>query len=301
MNDLNTLYIALGVLLGLLIGSFLNVVVYRWPKMLENDWAASGEEYLACKTAQINTSGEPNTAVIDASTKDKDKFNLLFPASTCPHCQHKIRWFENIPIFSYLFLKGQCSQCHAKIGARYPLVEMTTGLLFAYCIHRWGWTPTGWAWCGFSAALLCASLIDWDTMYLPDDITLPLMWAGLLAAAWKITPITLFDAVNSAALAYSFLWLLYWFFKLTTGKEGMGHGDFKLFAVFGAWLGWESLLPILLISSLSGIVFFLLMNARSKLKNEQPFCFGPFLAIGAAVVVVVDAHVVMQWITLSTK
>ncbi len=260
MQEPGFVYAALGGLLGLLVGSFLNVVIYRLPKMLERQWAA--------ECAEI--SGKPAT--------DEPVFNLILPRSSCRQCGHQIRWYENIPVLSYLLLRGKCSACHAPIGLRYPLVECVTGVLFFGCLWRWGVTPTAAAWCGFSAAILALALIDWDTTLLPDDITLPLLWAGLIASALQWTAVPLASSVWGAVGGYLSLWLVYWAFKLVTGKEGMGFGDFKLFAALGAWFGWQALVPIILMASVIGAVIGIVMKFSSSLREGGYVPFGPFLA-----------------------
>lgn len=257
--------IAVAGLLGLLIGSFLNVVIHRLPQMMEQQWDAECAQHQA---TQAGTEYTPVAASISLSQ----------PRSRCPHCQHAITWYENIPVVSWLYLRGRCKQCKQRISVRYPLVEITTAALFAWCIHRWGFTPAGWVWCGFSAALLTLALIDWDTTYLPDDITLPLLWAGLLATALGWTGITLQHALWGAAAGYLSLWSIYWLFKLITGKEGMGYGDFKLFAALGAWFGWQALVPIILMASIIGAVIGIAMKLRSQLREGGYIPFGPFLA-----------------------
>lgn len=248
-------------LLGLLIGSFLNVVIYRLPKMMEHQWAEECAELSGTTVAP----GE--------------KFNLMVPRSRCGVCGHTIRWYENIPVLSYIFLRGKCSACKAPYNVRYPLVEASTGALFFLCAWRWGYSMTTLAWCGFSAALLTLAMIDWDTTLLPDDITLPLLWAGLLAAAlqWNLG-VGLPDALWGAVGGYLSLWLVYWAFKLVTGKEGMGYGDFKLFAALGAWFGWTALVPIILMASVIGAVVGLAMKFSSGLREGGYVPFGPFLA-----------------------
>lgn len=260
------IWVLLAGLLGLLVGSFLNVVVHRLPKMMEAQWDAECSAHMAARAGQ-----EPLAPPPAALT-------LSRPASRCPHCGHGIRWFENIPILSWLVLRGRCSQCHTSIGWRYPLVELTTGALFAWCIHHWGMGTSGWMWCGFSAVLLSLALIDWDTTLLPDDLTLPLLWMGLLAAALGWSPIALTDAVWGAAAGYLVLWSVYWAFKLATGKEGMGYGDFKLLAALGAWFGWQGLVPILLMSSVIGAIVGIALKLRSSLRPGGYIPFGPFLA-----------------------
>lgn len=254
---------ALAGVFGLLIGSFLNVVIYRLPKMLEQQWAA---ECAALGGAD------------DAPAAPAEPFNLMVPHSRCQQCGHAIRWYENIPILSYLFLRGKCSSCGTRISLRYPLVELATGLLFAWCVWRAPGQFAGLAWCGFAAALLALALIDWDTTLLPDDITLPLLWAGLLASMVGFTAVPLSSAVCGAVAGYISLWAIYWLFKLTTGKEGMGYGDFKLFAAFGAWFGWQALVPIILMASVIGVVVGLTLKFSSGLREGGYVPFGPFLA-----------------------
>lgn len=251
---------ALAGVVGLLIGSFLNVVIYRLPKMLERQWAA--------ECAEIN--GQP--------TNGGTPFNLVAPRSHCRSCGHQLRWFENIPVASYLALRGRCAACKAPISPRYPLVELVTAALFAACVWRWGATTAGLAWCGFSAALLALALIDWDTTLLPDDITLPLLWAGLIAAALQWTAVPLQAALWGAVGGYVALWLVYWVFKLVTGKEGMGYGDFKLFAALGAWFGWQALVPMILMASVIGAVVGIAMKFTGGLREGGYVPFGPFLA-----------------------
>jgi leader peptidase (prepilin peptidase) / N-methyltransferase len=249
-------------ILGLLIGSFLNVVIHRLPKMMERQWAQ--------ECAELN----PQSGAIP----EQPAFNLLTPRSRCPHCGHAITWYENIPVFSYLALRGRCSSCKAGISVRYPLVELVTGALFFVCAWRWGATATGLIWCAFSAALLTLALIDWDTTLLPDDITLPLLWLGLVASALHWTPVPLTHALWGAVAGYLSLWLIFWGFKLATGKEGMGYGDFKLFAALGAWFGWPLLIPIILLSSVIGAVIGIAMKFTSGLREGGYIPFGPFLA-----------------------
>lgn len=265
---------ALGGVLGLLIGSFLNVVIYRLPKMMEQQWAAELAELEAEKQGTQLPKGS------------QEPFNLMTPRSRCPACGHAVQWYENIPVLSYLFLRGRCSACKTPISARYPLVELLTGALFFFCVYRWGVTPTGFAWCGFSAALVALAFIDWDTTLLPDDITLPLLWAGLLGSALQWTSVPLQASVTGAAAGYLSLWLVYWGFKLATGKEGMGYGDFKLFAALGAWFGWQALVPIILMSSIIGAIVGIVMKISSRLREGGYIPFGPFL-VGAGLTAMV--------------
>lgn len=214
---------ALGGLLGLLVGSFLNVVVHRLPRMMEQQWNAECAQW-----AQEKSSSSATPSPATAPPPAEAPLSLSRPRSRCPHCGHAIHWYENIPVLSYLALRGRCSECKASISIRYPLVELACAALFAYCAAQWGITPTGAAWCLFSAALLSLALIDWDTTLLPDDITLPLLWAGLLSSALHWTAVPLADAVWGAAAGYLSLWLVYWAFKLATGKR---HGLRRLQAV----------------------------------------------------------------------
>lgn len=260
MSEVGIVAAALGGVLGLLIGSFLNVVIYRLPKVLERQWAAECAE-------MAGKSLEPAPA-----------FNLMRPGSRCGHCGHPIRWFENIPVISYVLLRGKCSACSASIGLRYPIVELVTGLLFAGCVWHWGFTATAAVWCGFSAALLALALIDWDTTLLPDNITLPLLWVGLISAAMGWTEVPLPDSLWGAVAGYLSLWSIYWAFKLATGKEGMGFGDFKLFAALGAWFGWHALVPIILMASVIGALVGIALKLASNLRPGGYVPFGPFLA-----------------------
>ncbi len=267
MPEASALDAALLGLLGLLVGSFLNVVIHRLPKMMELRWAAE------CADLQAQQSGS-NEPVAPAAA-----FNLMVPRSRCPHCGHQIRWFENVPVLSYLAIKGRCTSCRAPISARYPLIEFTSAALFAWCGWRWGLTWTGLAWSGFAAAVLALAAIDWDTTLLPDDITLPLLWAGLCAAALGLGETNLTDALWGAVGGYLSLWLVYWAFKLATGKEGMGYGDFKLFAALGAWFGWQALIPVILMASVIGAVVGIGMKVFSRLREGGYVPFGPFLAL----------------------
>lgn len=249
--------------LGLLVGSFLNVVIYRLPKMMAQQWASECAEL----------SGQTLQPVAE-------KLSLVSPRSRCSHCGHMLSWYENIPLASYIFLRGKCSVCNRPYGLRYPAVEVATGLMFSFCAWRWGSTPAALAWCGFSAALLTLAVIDWDTTLLPDDVTLPLLWAGLIFAALRFNPaVHLSDALWGAVAGYLSLWLVYWVFKWVTGKEGMGYGDFKLFAALGAWFGWSALLPIILMASVIGAVVGIAMRFSSGLREGGYIPFGPFLSV----------------------
>ena len=250
-------------LLGLLVGSFLNVVIHRFPKMLERQWAADCADLTG---TPAKPDGEP------------ERFNLLVPRSRCPKCGHAIRWYENIPVLSWLALRGKCSQCKARIGLRYPLVELVTAGFFALCGWRFGLGLQAAAWAAFAALLICLFLIDMDTQILPDDLNYLLLWSGLLAAAAGWT-VPLSSAVWGAALGYLVFWSIFQLFKLATGKEGMGYGEFKLLAALGAWLGAEYLLAIVLLSSIVGAVIGIVLLVVGKLANKDiPMPFGPYLA-----------------------
>ena len=272
---------ALG-LVGLCVGSFLNVVIYRLPRMMEHQWLSEAR-------AALNIA-ESSPESVSVST-----FNLSWPASHCPSCNHQIPWYENLPLLSWLALRGKCSACGAPISWRYPSIELCTGILFAACSWRFGAQPTTLLWCGFVAALVAASAIDWDTTILPDDITLPLLWAGLLAAVlgWNI-PVK--DAIWGAVVGYLALWSVYWLFKLTTGKEGMGYGDFKLLAALGAWLGWQMVLPIVLGSSVIGAMVGIFMKVSGQLREGVYVPYGPFLAGAGLVVTAAGSERVLSWL-----
>jgi leader peptidase (prepilin peptidase)/N-methyltransferase len=261
--------IAAAGVLGLLFGSFLNVVIHRLPKMMEADWQAEA------------------AALRGEDVADAPAFNLLVPRSRCPKCGHMIAWHENIPLLSYVKLGGKCANCKTSIGIRYPLVELFTGLGFAYLASRFGLTTTAAVWALFFCVLLACALIDWDTTLLPDDLTLPLVWAGLIAAAMSWNPgVRLIDSLWGAVAGYLSLWAVYWAFKLLTGKEGMGYGDFKLFAALGAWFGWMGLVPIILMASVIGAIVGIIMKMNSALREGGYVPFGPFLA-GAGLVAMV--------------
>ncbi len=280
-------------LLGLLVGSFLNVVIHRLPRMMEMRWAAECAELQQSAATPSSPTSEPAEAASEAAP-----FNLMVPRSRCPHCDHQIRWFENIPVLSYAALRGRCSQCSASISLRYPAVELVTAALFAWCGAHWGLSLEALAWCGFSAAILALAGIDWDTTLLPDDITLPLLWAGLCAAGLGWIDTRLPDALWGAVAGYLSLWLVYWAFKLVTGKEGMGYGDFKLFAALGAWFGWQALIPVILMASLIGAVIGLLIKLNGRLREGGYVPFGPFLALAGLTAMVFGPSAILAAIGL---
>ncbi len=255
----NTLSAAIAGLFGLLIGSFLNVVIHRMPKIMPRE----SDNYVA------QESGKP--------LPHTDQYNLMVPRSACPHCGHQITALENIPVFSYLFLRGKCIACKAPISARYPIIELLTGLLSGFLIWHFGSGWAGLATLVFAYLLIAMTFIDADTQLLPDDLTYPLLWCGLLINLHGIfVPIN--DAVIGAAAGYLVLWSVYWVFKLVTGKDGMGYGDFKLLAALGAWLGWQMLPIIVLLSSVVGAIVGIALIVFKKLGRGNPIPFGPYLA-----------------------
>ena len=256
--------VAASALLGLLIGSFLNVVIHRLPIMMERDWQTQCAEY----------SG--------ATAPSFEPLSLVTPRSRCPHCQRPVHAFENIPILSYLLLNGRCKGCGTSISLRYPIVEALTGLLFGYAAWNFGYTLALAGGLLFLAALIALTFIDADTQLLPDDITLPLVWAGLLINL-NGTFASLPNAVAGAAAGYLSLWSVFWLFKLATGKEGMGYGDFKLLAAIGAWFGWQLLPLVILLSSLVGAVVGIALIVLARHGRNVPIPFGPYLA-GAGVI-----------------
>ena len=249
---------------GLLVGSFLNVVIHRLPKMMEREWQA--------QCAELNgQTAEPTL-----------RYNLMVPRSACPHCGHAIGAAENIPVLSYLFLRGKCKGCGAAISPRYPVVEAISGILSAFAAWHFGFGLPGLAAIVFVWALIALTFIDFDTQLLPDDITLPLLWLGLLLnlnGAFTSLP----NAVIGAVAGYLVLWLVYWAFKLATGKEGMGFGDFKLLATIGAWLGWTMLPLVIMLSSVVGAVVGIALIVFAKHGRNIPIPFGPYLAGGGLI------------------
>ena len=289
MMELDTgLMVLLALILGLLVGSFLNVVIYRVPEGLNRNWKLQAKQMLDLPLEQ----GEG------------ERFNILMPPSHCPSCKAAIKPWQNIPILSYVLLKGQCKHCQTAISLRYPLVELLTGLVFAVCAWKFGVTWTALAAMVFSAYLIAMIFIDADTQLLPDQLTLPLMWGGivfhlaayLLQADWGIT--TLVDSLLGAIVGYLSLWSIFQLFKLVTGKEGMGYGDFKLLAALGAWLGIGVLPIIIIMSALVGLIFAIIM----KVAKNQPMPFGPYLAISGWLVLIFNqpiAQFIQWWLSKS--
>lgn len=269
LQDYPLLGLACSLILGLLIGSFLNVVIYRVPKMMERDWQNQCREFLA---------NDGNVATLPSNNEKQEPFNLMVPASTCPHCGHKIRAWENVPIVSFLYLRGKCSNCKSDISARYPIIELVTGLLSVAIIYHIGINWSGLAALVLTWSLIALTMIDIDTYLLPDDITLPLLWLGLIVNSFSLFT-DLPSALWGAVAGYVSLWSVYKLFKLLTGKEGMGYGDFKLLAALGAWMGWQMLPQIILLSSLVGAVIGISMIVIRGRDKNIPIPFGPYLAI----------------------
>jgi len=276
---------------GLLFGSFLNVVAYRLPRILGRQWWEEAEAMLGDAEAHQFVFGRPAPKDLEEAHKAlaysleaQAPYSLARPGSRCPHCGHAIRWYENIPVLSWLALRGRCSACKAPISLRYPVVELVTAAFFVLCGWRWGLTPQAAAWAAFAFLLIALFLIDMDTQILPDDLNYLLLWLGLLVATLGWT-VPLASAVWGAALGYGVFWLIFQLFKLATGKQGMGYGDFKLLAALGAWLGAPYLLAIILLSSIVGAVIGIILLLVGKLAHKDiPMPFGPYLA-GAGLLV----------------
>ena len=238
--------------------------------------------------------GADSAKALGTAVEALPKLDLARPASRCPACGHRIRWFENIPLLSWLALKGRCAGCGKRIAARYPFVEVLTATLFALLGWRFGAQPAVLVWCSVAAVLVALAFIDWDTTLLPDALTLPLLWAGLAAAALGFG-LPLASALWGAVAGYLSLWSVYWLFKLTTGKEGMGFGDFKLLAALGAWLGWQAVLPVVLFASVLGAVVGIGMKLSGALREGRFVPFGPFLAGGGVMVLLVGLPRVLEF------
>ncbi|TAK90510.1 MAG: prepilin peptidase [Burkholderiaceae bacterium] len=266
----------LSLVVGLCFGSFLNVVIARLPRMLDAQWRCDCAELLQVPAPEITP------------------LSLSHPPSACPKCGTSIKVWHNIPLLSYLLLRGRCAQCKTPISLRYPLVELLTAGLSVIAAWHFGF---GWPLAGALALLyllIALTFIDADTQFLPDNLTLPLLWLGLLLNLFSVF-VPLQEAVIGAMAGYLSLWSVYWLFKLTTGKEGMGYGDFKLLAALGAWLGWKMLLPIILISSIAGAVIGILLIVTGRQQRGVQIPFGPYLALGGVLALFYGAHI-NQWL-----
>ncbi len=283
------LFIGACAALGLLIGSFLNVVIHRVPIMMDHA--------LRAECAELNASP-------DAAPPEPVRYNLVVPRSACPKCQAPITAAQNIPVVSWLVLRGQCANCKAPISKRYPLVELATGILSGFIAWRFGYGVEGLTALVFTWFLIALTLIDFDTQYLPDLLTYPLLWLGLLVSLWHpvwapgAEPVGPRESILGAASGYLSLWSVYWLFKLITGKEGMGYGDFKLFAALGAWLGWKMLLPIIVFASGVGAVIGVVVMIRQRRGKDTQIAFGPFLAIAGWLALVIGHQVIERYLGL---
>ena len=268
-------------LIGLAVGSFLNVVIYRLPLMLENDWRQQCEEFLQLK-----------------ETTDSEKITLSSPASSCPVCQHKIRFWENIPVVSYLLLKGQCSSCSNPISIQYPIVETVTAILSVVVAVHFGVSWQTVAALFLTWALVSLTMIDFHKQLLPDNITLPLLSLGVIAGIFGLFT-DLQSSVIGAMAGYMILWTVFHTFKIVTGKEGMGYGDFKLLAALGAWMGWEYLPQIIILSSLVGAIIGISMLVVLKHDKNIPIPFGPYLAIAGWIALIWGEQINTSWLNIN--
>src|SRR5512134_1415093 len=267
--------------LGLCVGSFLNVVIHRLPKMMEREWHAQCAEL----------AGAP------AAPSAQGRYNLLVPGSACPACGRRVRPQENIPVLSWLFLRGKCAGCAARISARYPVAEIAAGAIAAYAAWRFGLSLAAAGAMLFGWSLLALAVIDLDTQLLPDDLTLPLLWAGLLFNLERVF-VPLPTAVIGAVAGYLSLWLVYLAFKLATGKEGMGYGDFKLLAAIGAWLGWQKLPLVVLLSSVVGAAVGIALIVLARHGREKPIPFGPYLAAAGLIALFWGEPITRRWLPI---
>jgi len=285
-------FIGFTVVLGMLIGSFLNVVIYRVPIMMDKALRAE------CAALADHVSDPA------ASPAQEPPFNLMVPRSACPACKAPITALQNIPVVSWLALGRKCANCKTPISARYPLVEAATGILSGFIAWHFGFGGTALAALAFTWFLIALTMIDFDTQYLPDQLTYPLLWLGLIGSLWHpvwgdgAAPVTPHDSIIGAAAGYLSLWSLYWAFKLITGKEGMGYGDFKLFAALGAWMGWMMLLPIIVFASGVGAIFGIVIMIRQRKGKDTQIAFGPFLAIAGWFALIFGNAVVERYLGL---
>ena len=273
-------YLLLVFLIGLTIGSFLNVVIVRLPIMIEEEWRKE-----CCNLFELNPS----------NTKQNGQFNLVRPCSHCPFCKHKIKIIENVPLLSYLYLRGRCSSCKKKISLRYPIVELISALSACIVAYYFGVSLQAFFAICLTWAIIVLSAIDLDTRYLPDDITLPLLWLGIIINFFNI-----FTDINSSILGavfgYGILWIVYFLFKLITGKIGMGHGDFKLLAVFGAWFGWQNLTPIIILSSITAILVATLLIINKSYDKNKGIPFGPYLGFAGWISMLLGPYIISVYL-----
>jgi leader peptidase (prepilin peptidase)/N-methyltransferase len=279
MSESPAFAVATAAVLGLIVGSFLNVVIHRVPKMMEHDWHL--------QAAELRGEAAP----------ELPRLNLVTPRSRCPSCGHQLSALENVPVLSWLFLRGRCSSCGTAIPARYPLVEALSAVLCAVAVWRFGPTAAGAGAMLLTFFLVVLAFIDLDTQLLPDDMTLPLLWLGLLFNLWGVYA-PLQDAVVGAMAGYLLLWSVYWLFRLATGKEGMGYGDFKLLAALGAWFGWQALPAIILLASVVGAAVGIALIVFRRHGREVPIPFGPYLA-GAGLLALYLGKPLSAWFGLA--
>ncbi|MEG1039189.1 MAG: A24 family peptidase [Pseudomonas sp.] len=275
------LYLSVALLLGLIVGSFLNVLVHRLPLMLQRQWQAEAREVLDLPEVQA-----------------AERYDLFLPASHCPHCGHRIRAWENVPLLSYVLLRGRCSSCRSAISPRYPLVELGCAVLTVFVAWKLGASAAALALMLLSWGLLAVSLIDIEHRLLPDVLVLPLLWLGLIVNAFELF-VPLEDALWGAVAGYLSLWSVFWLFKFITGKEGMGYGDFKLLALIGAWGGWQILPQTLLMSSLLGALIGLILLRAKGLKTSTPIPFGPYLAIAGWIALLWGGQITASYLKFS--
>ncbi|HEV7606888.1 MAG TPA: A24 family peptidase [Steroidobacteraceae bacterium] len=287
------LFVGLTALLGLLVGSFLNVVIYRVPIMMDNE--------LRAECAALGQSADATESTAAATPK----FNLFVPPSACPACKSPITAMQNIPVVSWLTLGRKCANCKAPISARYPAVELATATLSGFIAWHFGFGAAALAALFFTWILIALTMIDFDTQFLPDQLTYPLLWLGLIVSLWHpvwavgAAPILPDDSIIGATAGYLSLWSVYWAFKLITGKEGMGYGDFKLFAALGAWLGWRMLLPVILFASAVGAIFGIAMMIRQSKGKETQIAFGPFLAVAGWLTMIFGNAVIERYLGMT--
>lgn len=278
-------------LLGLLVGSFLNVVIYRLPVIFTREWRKD-----CCSYLEENYQAKIQH---DITNEPTEPFNLIKPDSTCPNCGHQIRAWENIPVISYIFLRAQCSNCKSPISFRYPFIELLSAILAATCAWHFGFSLAGFSAIALTWALISLSWIDYDTQYLPDQITLPFLWLGLILNI-NNTFTDINSAIIGAIAGYLSLWTVHHSFKLITKKEGMGYGDFKLLAMLGAWIGWQFLPVIIILSSLVGSIIGITLILLKKHQREKPIPFGPYLAIAGWIALLWGEqinHLYLNWIS----
>lgn len=288
------IFIGTCLVLGLAVGSFLNVVIYRLPLMLDREWRAQCAELAG---------HDPHASTVAAGPRER--FNLIVPRSACPACKAPITALQNIPLLSWLLLRGRCARCGAPISVRYPLVELLTGILSAWVAARFGFGFTALAALVLTWFLVALTFIDIDHQLLPDSLTLPLLWLGLALSLWgpqgnAPLPVDVRSSLIGAVAGYLSLWSVYHLFRLVTGKEGMGYGDFKLLAALGAWLGWQMLLPVILIASVFGAVVGIAMLAIRRRSRATPIAFGPFLAVAGWLMMMFGHGLVGRYFALFT-